>query len=189
MSIVLSVITRRLSLANFHLVRKGDRLLVGTVPSTVLQRPIHGKWILIQEDPEVKKVEKSRDEILGDILSKKTTYRRKEWKAFDQPEPRRKGDIVVRREIAKVEVTPEDSFVTVARKPKKVFLCAMKRDLELERKNRALAEIKTELKGVREGYEFIHDPKVTAAQMEKDLKAKRNMKRMFLRRRAKLATV
>ena len=156
-----SVITRAISCANFRSLRKGMRVFIGKVPATVTARHISGKWIVVQEDPELKEILPTPEQIMADILSKRTS----------------KGQIRERK------------WEEVKKKPVKIFYRTLLRDEKENRKATALLEYRAERKGVKETYAHIFDPRVTEAQMEKDLKAKRNMKRMFLRRRAKLATV
>lgn len=156
-----SVIAKAISVKNFRALRKGMRVFLGKVPGTIVARPVNGAWVSFQEDPELKEVLPTREEIMRDILMKRTSsgkIRERKWEE-------------------------------VKKKPVKIFLRTLKRDEKENRKAAALLEYRGERKGVKETYQYIFDPRVTAAQMEKDLKAKRNMKRMFLRRRAKLATV
>lgn len=134
---------------------------MGKVPGTIIARPVNGSWVSFQEDAELKEILPTREQIMADILSKRTSNGRIRERKWEE----------------------------VKKKPVKIFLRTLKRDEKENRKAAALLEYRGERKGVKETYQFIFDPRVTAAQMERDLKAKRNMKRMFLRRRQKLAQV
>lgn len=170
-------LTRKISCANWTLLRRGERILLGSVPVTLLQVPKHRKWILVQEDPEVKPVRKTRKEVLRDILMRKTSRGIVDKRELD-PVSYKKGEIFVPRAQMLVE---EEKFITIARKPKKVFYVAIKRDAEKRRA--ALAEFKGDTKGVRERYDTILNPRVSAAVAEADKKARELLKRRILRRR------
>jgi len=172
---------RRLSVANFSLVRKGDQIMVGVVPAKVIARPINGSWIMIQEEDEMRTIVRAKDIILGDILARKTSRFQKDYIPFDNSTEGR--GISVPRTIARVEAPTEEFF---PRKPRKVYYAALLRVLKENRRAEARKEQKAESRGVKESYEFIVDPRVTAVQDAKDAKAKANMKRRFMRRRAKL---